>query len=165
MPHAIGENILMLEIREPSDWVVYWEFEREGVLVPPEARFLGKGLDFCLDSFQYEAKTVEEVTRDHRLSPVMIEFGAHFHLEQLVGPEISAGFKVQRLMLEGNVENLSIPGGIPQVGVVTKGTVQFTVGDEVIVLKAGESLFIAGGVHYLEVQSLLPGEICFVMPG
>ncbi len=41
LPHAIGEGILMLEVMEPSDLVVRCEFVREGVEVPPEARFMG----------------------------------------------------------------------------------------------------------------------------
>lgn len=164
MPHALGEHIRVLEIREPADWAVYCEFDREGMLIPPEARFLGKGLDFCLDSFQYEEKTVETVIKDHRVNPILMEFGGHFHLEQLAGHETGAGFRVQRLVLEGNVENLSLPGGIPQVALVTKGSVQVSVGDEALGLKTGESLFIAGGVHYLDVQALLPGEIFFISP-
>jgi mannose-6-phosphate isomerase len=165
MPHAIGENILTLEIKEPSDLAVYCEFEREGIVAPPKARFMGKGLDFCLDIFHYEEKTVEAVTRDHRLSPVLLEFGAHFQLEQLVGPEITSSFRVQRLILEGNVERLVLPGGTPQVALVIKGVVRFSVKDDEAEVKPGESLFIAGGVNYVEVYALFPAEICFVMPG
>ena len=30
LPHAIGAGVLMVEVMEPSDWVVRCEFEREG---------------------------------------------------------------------------------------------------------------------------------------
>ena len=47
MPHAIGEGITMLEIMEPSDLVVRCEFEREGIVVPEDGRFMGRGWTFA----------------------------------------------------------------------------------------------------------------------
>jgi mannose-6-phosphate isomerase len=61
MVHALGGGLLLLEIMEPSDLVVRCEFEREGIVVPPEARFLGRDLDFCLDFFDYRAVGLHEV--------------------------------------------------------------------------------------------------------
>ena len=42
LPHAIGGGLTVLEIMEPSDLVVRCEFEREGIVVPPSARFMGR---------------------------------------------------------------------------------------------------------------------------
>jgi mannose-6-phosphate isomerase len=49
VPHAIGEGVFMVEIMEPSDLVVRFEFERAGYTLPESARFMNRGLDFCLE--------------------------------------------------------------------------------------------------------------------
>jgi mannose-6-phosphate isomerase len=61
MVHALGAGLLLLEVMEPSDLVVRCEFERDGILVPPDARFLGRDLDFCLDFFDYRSMDLNEV--------------------------------------------------------------------------------------------------------
>ena len=49
--------------------VVRCEFEREGVIVPPAGRFMGRGVDFCLDVFDYGDYPVAEVRRRFCLTP------------------------------------------------------------------------------------------------
>src|SRR5581483_3343309 len=39
-PHALGAGIFMIEIQEPSDLVVRFEFERAGYVLPEAARFM-----------------------------------------------------------------------------------------------------------------------------
>ena len=41
--------------------VVRCEFEREGIVVPEDGRFMGRGLDFCLDIFDYTEYSKEEI--------------------------------------------------------------------------------------------------------
>jgi len=62
VPHAIGEGIFMVEIMEPSGLAVRFEFERAGYTLPESARFMGRGLDFCLDVFDFQA-TPEALVR------------------------------------------------------------------------------------------------------
>lgn len=93
LPHAIGAGVLMLEIMEPSDLVVRCEFERAGIVVPPEGRFMGRGLDFCLDVFDYQSRTVEEIQRTCRIKPRPVGDGGE---EELVGPEQTPCFEVRR---------------------------------------------------------------------
>jgi mannose-6-phosphate isomerase len=165
MPHAIGENILMLEIMEPSDLVVRCEFEREGVTVPPEARFMGKGLDFCLDIFHYEEKSVEEITQKYRLTPRILESGPGFTVEEIVGAETSSSFRVHRLSLEpGKIA--SLPGGICRAALATRNGALFSCDHEEVSLGQGEGLFIAAKATKTEVRALpeRPAEICFVLP-
>lgn len=67
-PHAIGPGVLMLEVMEPSDLVVRCEFERDGLVVPPAGRFMGRDLDFCLDVFDYQEQTIAQVRARCRLA-------------------------------------------------------------------------------------------------
>lgn len=93
LPHAIGAGVLMLEIMEPSDLVVRCEFERAGIVVPPEGRFMRRGLDFCLDIFDYRARTTEEIRRTCRIAPRPAGAGGE---EELVGAEQTPCFVVRR---------------------------------------------------------------------
>ena len=63
VPHAIGPGITMVEIQEPTDFVVRCEYAHGGVELPESARTMGLGLDRVLDLFdytQYPAETVKE---------------------------------------------------------------------------------------------------------
>lgn len=101
MPHAIGEGITMLEIMEPSDLVVRCEFEREGVVVPEEARYMGRGLDFCLDVFDYQEYSRDEVVKKCRIEPQMLETAASYERQRLVGENLTPCFFVETLKVWG----------------------------------------------------------------
>lgn len=62
-PHAIGPGILMVEVMEPSDLAVRFEFERGGFVLPESARFMKRGLDFCLEVFDYTPLPIHEVVK------------------------------------------------------------------------------------------------------
>ena len=68
-PHAIGPGILMVEVMEPSDLAVRFEFERGGYVLPESARFMERGLDFCLEVFDYEPLPLEEAISRYRCLP------------------------------------------------------------------------------------------------
>lgn len=93
LPHAIGAGVLMLEIMEPSDLVVRCEFERAGIVVPPEGRFMRRGLDFCLDIFDYRSRTIEEIQRTCRITPRPTGTAGE---DELVGPDQTPCFGVRR---------------------------------------------------------------------
>lgn len=162
MPHAIGEGILMLEIMEPSDLAVRCEFERKGAVVPPEARFMGKGLDFCLDIFDYTAYPVEEIRRRRRLSPKVLESQPGWRLELLAGGQDTGSFEVRRLTLRGGTAGLR--GGVPQVCVVTRGGAVVSCGGESVGLRRGDSLFVAGSVPEYRIlpDTAEESELCVV---
>jgi mannose-6-phosphate isomerase len=75
LPHAIGEGVLMLEVMEPTDLVVRCEFEREGIVVPPAGRFMGRDPDFALGIFDYTELPVAEVRRRYRIEAKRVESG------------------------------------------------------------------------------------------
>lgn len=109
MPHAIGEGVLMLEVMEPTDLVVRCEFEREGIVVPPAARFMGRGLDFCLDIFDYAPRSVAQVTRECRITPAAEREENGCRLERLIGPAQTGCFEIRRLALAADAA-AELPG-------------------------------------------------------
>lgn len=162
MPHAIGEGILMLEIMEPSDLVVRCEFEREGVMVPPAARFMGRDLDFCLNVFDYKSYSRGEITARCKLRPVTLQRGPNYILESLVDTDLTAGFRVRRLRLHNGAAKLAINNFT--TAIVTRGTAAVTKAEETIRLNQGESFLIAAGAErvVVKVSGAGPVEICLV---
>jgi mannose-6-phosphate isomerase len=162
VPHAIGENTLMLEIMEPSDLVVRCEFEREGIIVPPEARFMGRDIDFCLDIFDYTEQPADDVMRKYRLAPkCLIESGGAL-FEELAAPPI-APFVVQRLALASNA-SFTIDKDAFELVTVTRGNAVIKAEHETADLQQGKSLFVAAEVRQFKICSAEQTELCFVKP-
>ncbi len=105
VPHAIGEGIFMLEIMEPSDLVVRFEFERAGYTLPISARFMNRGLDFCMDIFDFDAKPESVVRRDYMFEPKLeATYGECGNRYSLIGPETTPCFRVKKSVIRGSVQ-------------------------------------------------------------
>lgn len=140
LPHAIGAGALVLEVMEPSDWVVRCEFEREGIVVPPEGRFMRRGLDFCLDIFDYASRSVDEIKKLCRLSPHVLAQTDALTDEQLVGPEHTDCFTVRRLSVRAAA---ALPAtGLMALCLVAKGTGTLRAGGRELALKPGSRFFL-----------------------
>ncbi len=126
MPHAIGEGVLMLEVMEPTDLVVRCEFEREGIVVPPAARFMGRGLEFCLDIFEYASRSVAQIARECRIAPVVEREENGCRVDRLVGPAQTGCFEVRRVTLAADTA-ADLPGdGRIRFFLVEHGAVETT---------------------------------------
>ena len=102
MPHAIGEGIFMVEIMEPSDLVVRFEFERAGYTLPESARFMSRGLDFCMDIFDLEPKPESLVRSEYMFEPQLeVAYHETAHRYHLIGPETTPRFQVKKTVLKG----------------------------------------------------------------
>lgn len=111
-PHAIGPGVLMLEVMEPSDLVVRCEFEREGIIVPPAGRFMGRDLEFCLDVFDYTRRDPDAVRVACRLAGPPGQAGAC----TLVGPQHTGCFTIRRCAIPaGSAADLSLDGRVALV--------------------------------------------------
>lgn len=99
-PHAIGAGVLMVEIMEPTDFAVRFEFERAGYTLPEEARFMGRDLDFALGVFDFTALPADAVQARHffRGRPLPFPGGVR---HRLLGPGETPCFEVDRLELKG----------------------------------------------------------------
>lgn len=101
MPHAIGEGIMLLEVMEPSDLVVRCEFTRNGLVVPNEARFMGRDLEFCLNIFDYTYRSVDTVLSTFFLKPEPLAESSHYVIERLMKADISGCFELIRIKISG----------------------------------------------------------------
>lgn len=104
-PHALGEGILMLEIMEPSDLAVRFEFERCGYVIPEQARFMGTDIETALDVFNFDPVSPEQIDEEFRCAPnVLISDEAGNCLEELIGSDRTACFTVRRTSVNGSFE-------------------------------------------------------------
>lgn len=143
MPHAIGEGVLLVEVMEPSDLVVRCEFEREGVVVPPSARFMGRDPDFCFGIFDYTSFTPAEVRRRSLLEPRPLATGACWSRDLLVGPAHTGCFEIQRIQGFGPTE---LPAdGRATLVVQTAGSATLESDGHIVALGCGEACFVAAG--------------------
>lgn len=163
MPHAIGEGITMLEIMEPSDLVVRCEFEREGIVVPEEGRFMGKGLDFCLDIFDYQEYSKEEIVKKCRITPAILEKNAEYERQRLVDESKTPCFFVEKLKVCKDCE--IIHNQKFTIGVVCSGSCVMEAGTERLKLSKGDSFVIAAAADTYRILTGEGSEICIVYPG
>ena len=165
MPHAIGENITMLEIMEPSDLVVRCEFEREGLVVAPEARFMGRDLEFCLDIFDYTAYSVEEIRRRCRIDTHMETLSPGLWRRQLVGDTLTRCFAVTQYHAEGRQTLTLSPHLTLCVATAGEGTLTSLSSGERLRIRRGDSFLLAAAAGQLAVETDTALEWVAVQPG
>ncbi len=141
LPHAIGEGVLMLEVMEPTDLVVRCEFEREGIVVPPQARFMQRDPDFALRIFDYTPLPVDKVRERCRIAPRVIETGAGPTRELLIGPEQSPCFSISRLGFNGPAP--FSPGERLGIAVVASGAGEVAAGEHRLAIRRGSAFLVA----------------------
>ena len=170
MPHAIGEGITMLEIMEPSDLVVRGEFEREGVVVPEEARFMGKGLEFCLDVFDYTEYSREQIIEKCRITPQVLERTGALERRRLVGEGLTPCFFVETLQVWE--EAVVSHNERFTLGVVCSGSCRMELEegfsgrpDERLCLRAGDSFLIAAAAGAYRIVPEGTVELALIYPG
>lgn len=148
-PHALGEGVFMIEIQEPTDFAVRYEFERAGYVLPEAARFMGRDVDFGLSMIDFTAYPREVIDRDHRLQPRRLrEFDGGSWQDELIGPENTPCFRVRKTHLRGAVTKSEESF---YIGIVTEGACTATVGDETFQLNCYDKFFCPaglGGVHF-----------------
>ncbi|MGY0645557.1 MAG: class I mannose-6-phosphate isomerase [Paraglaciecola chathamensis] len=162
-PHALGEGILMLEIMEPSDLAVRFEFERCGYVIPEQARFMNQGIETALDVFDFSPVPPEQVDAEFRCHPKVLNTDAQGNtLEELIGAQDTSCFTIRRASVSGK---FSREEEAFFFGVVTQGSGTLRIGDEVTELKQWERFFCPAGVREFEYESTPGMSILECYPG
>jgi len=144
VPHALGEGLLLVEVQEPSDLVVRFEFERGGYVLPESARFMGRGLEFCLDVFDYAAWSASRLAVEAACPPRRRRaLGPDSYQDNLIGPERTPCFSVRQSHLRGPVTKTEDSAHIV---IVTDGACQVTAGGETHRLQRYDKFFCPAGL-------------------
>ena len=147
-PHAIGPGVFLLEVQEPSDWVVQPErFCADQCL--SDADMWGP-LDpvTALSCFRYEGATREQVQARLQKKPVVLHTDDGGSLARIIGPESTECFGVDRLQVTGRY-HLEHPAPYSVV-VVTQGagTISWAGGEAHT--QHGDVFFVPFGVRGIE---------------
>lgn len=150
-PHALGEGILMLEIMEPSDLAVRFEFERCGYVIPEPARFMGRDIETALDVFNFDPVPPEKVDAEFRCEPKVLISDAHGNcLEELIGSDKTSCFTIKRALVKSSFERKE---DAFFYGVVTDGSGTLRTGNEFTNLKRWDRFFCPAGVDQFRYES------------
>lgn len=161
-PHAIGEGILMVEIMEPSDWAVRFEFTKAGYTMPEEARFMKRDLDFCMDVFDLSQISVSEAIEKFYQQPkVEHHYSDTSFQETLINETITDKFRVKKSTISGTVEKREKDF---YIGIVVTGECSINVGEEIIQLKKFDRFFCPAGVDVATIKTELGVEILECYP-
>ena len=143
-PHALGAGIFMVEIQEPSDLVVRFEFERAGCVLPEPARFMNRDVDFGLSVFNLAPLTPTDLETRVRCQPRRIRtLGPGSWQDELIGTAQTDCFRVAKTHLSGPVEKAEASSVIV---IVTSGAVMAAAGGESHRLDRYDKTFLAAGI-------------------
>lgn len=135
VPHAIGEGIFMIELQQPSDWVVRCEFTVGDHTLPPEARFMGLELADCLGIFDFHAYTADS----WRQRPRTLAKSSDSLEEEMIAPPHQKYFRLRRLRGNGPA---AFDATEPAVLIVTKGGGTLRCGENRFPLRSGETFLL-----------------------
>ena len=149
VPHAIGPGITMVEIQEPTDYVVRCEYAHGGLALPESARTMGLGLERVLDRFDYRrypAATVKD-----RFGPQvrLIAEAAGGREEALLAAPQTDRLEVRRLTVAGTF--VAAPEDRFSIVIVLAGQGQLTAGGVTLPVQPWSRLFLPAALDKIEL--------------
>jgi mannose-6-phosphate isomerase len=147
-PHALGEGVFMIEIQEPTDFAVRYEFDRGGYVLPEAARFMGRDVDFGLSLINFDRVPIETVEREYHCQPTLLsDLGFGSHQFELIGPAQTRCFRVHKTRL---VAPAAKSEESFHIGIVTTGACSIEVGGETHSVRRFDKFFCPAGLalHY-----------------
>jgi mannose-6-phosphate isomerase len=143
-PHALGPGVFMVEIQEPSDLVVRFEFERAGYVLPEPARFMGRDLDFALNVFNFSALRGDDLAHRVRCSPRRLRpLGPDSYQDELIGPNQTDCFRVRKSYLR---TSLTKENSDAVIAIVTRGGVTASAGGVTHRFRTYDKFFLPAGI-------------------
>ena len=139
MPHAIGEGVFMIEVMEPTDFVVRIEFERGGYILPEESRFMNRGIDFALSMFSYNPSPVESIREHFFCDPHLLLTENKSSEYALIDKHRTSCFRVNRIEVRDRYVKASESF---YIGIVSRGSGTISVGNQSYPVKEGSKFFV-----------------------
>lgn len=160
-PHAIGEGIFMIEIMEPTDFAVRIEFERGGYVLPEQARFMGRDVDFALSMFEFRERSVEEIRREQFVLPQKLPLTGAGERFSLFDSRYTNCFRAELIKIHGvaEVEHDSF-----RVLVVTDGEGLVSAGNETLSLKRFDRVLIPHWIGKIRLESQSGMTLAVALP-
>ncbi len=143
-PHAIGEGVFMLELQEPTDWVVRCEFAAGGLTLPPESCLMGLSVETCMEVFDFAPTPIEQVRRKWQQQPRVLRETGGLREEEIIGANHHEFFRLHRLRGTGDVD---WTGGELMLLIALKGEGAISGGGTPTKAGAGQTLLLPGSAR------------------
>ena len=146
LAHAIGSGVLMVEVQEPSDWVVLTEFTVGDIEISPDDCHMGLGFEKALQAFDYTGETAEEVEERYKRQPRLVSQTAGGKEWELIGSQDTTYFGARRLDVESDV---TVEAGSFYIAIAIQGDGAIEGDFGRVPLPRGHGLFITAsmGAH------------------
>jgi mannose-6-phosphate isomerase len=119
-------------------------------VLPESARFMGRGLEFCLDVFDYGAWPASRLAVEAACPPRRRRaLGPDSYQDNLIGPERTPCFSVRQSQLRGPVTKTEDSAHIV---IVTDGACQVTAGGETHRLQRYDKFFCPAGLGPVDIH-------------
>ena len=147
IPHAIGPGILLLEVQEPTDLVIQPEKHIVDVILSEKQMWGELDHDTAFSCFDYKGMSPEELLKKLKLKAQIKRQYPNAVLENIIGPEHTGCFQVDKLTITGDFEFTS---DYPwHLGIVTAGSGTISAKDE-FPIKRGDCFFISNKIKTLK---------------
>ncbi|MCC7355611.1 MAG: phosphoheptose isomerase [Anaerolineae bacterium] len=161
-PHAIGSGVFMVEVQEPSDWVVLTEFTVGDIKIPVEYCHMGLGFDLALQTFDYRGETVRQVQSRCKVTPRLLCQETGGSEWELIGPGQTPYFGAHRLDVQ---RSLDIPAGRCYLAIIIAGEGTIVSDKGYTPAHRGETFFLPAtlGPHQIQTSGagLLQVMCCY----
>jgi mannose-6-phosphate isomerase len=149
-PHALGEGLTLLEVMEPSDLVVRCEFERNGIIVPPSARFMGLDPSEALQIFDYSQNSIEDIQRQFRITAETLTVNSGLTEYVRIGPRQIDCFEVREILVERRSEYFL--GERFAVAIVVEGEGEMHCGQDNLLVGKGSCSFLTAASNRVQIK-------------
>jgi mannose-6-phosphate isomerase len=151
LPHAIGQGVFLLEVQEPTDWVVQperfigdTELSHTDMWGPLEP-------ETGLDCFDYDSRdTKENILKKVSLTPYKTEKIDGGLIDKIIGSKITTCFSVDRLVITDSVD-IDFKDKW-HLAIVTKDTCMLKTGGQENIAKQGDCFFISHNLTQLKIN-------------
>lgn len=135
VPHAIGAGAFLMELQQPSDWVVRCEFTVGDHTLPPEARFMGLEYADCREIFDLSPRAPDALRQKPR---ILAESSGHIE-EDVIEARHQQFFRLRRLRGSGPA---AFALRSPAVLIMTSGSGQLDCAGAANLLTQGQTLLL-----------------------
>lgn len=150
LPHAIGPGLLILEVQEPTDFVIQPERKIGDVALNERAMWGGLDVNTAFSCFDYTTRSLDQLLTQFRLQAQPAQSYGGAYLESLVGPQHTECFRVDRLTVSSYAE---IPCRAPwHLAIVTSGGGIVCAGNT-SPIRQGDAMFISSRIRKLAYRS------------
>ncbi|MBQ7179130.1 MAG: hypothetical protein IJS08_17070 [Victivallales bacterium] len=156
VPHAIGPGVTMVEVMEPSDWVVIPEINCCGVQLSEKQRFMGIAPETAIGMFEFTPQTQEQIRARFSPVPKILRQTENGTLRSLISPADCELFSASELVLDGTwlLENQDACA----IGIITEGALCL----DDIPMRAGENFFLPYATRTLQITGR--GKMIMIRP-